>query len=271
MRRPGEEEEEKPSNGGREFQNATSSSFPFTLPAGWYVEERPRVSDPGHIDRYYHEPGTGRRFRSFISVQRYLTEDRTAIPIAGTLKSADEYNMQIVTRYSGSTSSVKLPDGWVVEERPRKSNTYQKKDKYYIEPETGVRFRSLKAVERYLTEVDKYLTEANACTGTSKPSTQSGLVKENVSGKEQSPQVKKCVSSEPSKKSGSGKKINSGEDSKTSLLNFSSPPAKIEWVLSGPGGNMWSPFMGEYTVPDSVKQKWSETFILALQERYPCT
>ncbi|KAJ7947695.1 Methyl-CpG-binding domain-containing protein 7 [Quillaja saponaria] len=282
MRVPGEEEE--PSNRGRELQMVTSSSF--TLPDGWYVEEKPRPSDPGHVDKYYYEPGTGKKFRSLVSVQRYLTEDRTSSPTGGTLKSADECNMQIVTQKTGSASSFKLPNDWVVEERPRSNIKYGKViDKYYTEPETGVRFRSLKAVERYLTEVERYLNEGNAYADSAKPSPQSGLAKKNVSGVKHSlkavrkyPTVaeedkvklkamKLAIHSTPSKKSGSRKKIDSGEDRRTSLLNFSSPPAKINWVLSGSGGNMWSAFMGESTVPDSVKQKWSEKFRLALHER----
>lgn len=39
------------------------------------------------------------------------------------------------------------------------------------------------------------------------------------------------------------------------------PPAKVNWVLGGPGGNMWNAFMDDSKVPDSVKQKWSEIFV----------
>ncbi|KAJ0611169.1 putative methyl-CpG DNA binding, DNA-binding domain superfamily [Helianthus annuus] len=51
--------------------------------------------------------------------------------------------MRITTKFT-------LPEDWYVKKVPRKSgNTI---DKYYYDPETGRQFRSLKDVERYLTE-----------------------------------------------------------------------------------------------------------------------
>jgi hypothetical protein len=68
---------------------------------------------------------------------------------------------------------------------------------------------------------------------------------------------------QPSKKAASQKKNISSKGVSTSA----SPPAKINWVLSGSGGLIWSAFMDESIVPESEKQKWSETFITALQDR----
>ena len=68
---------------------------------------------------------------------------------------------------------------------------------------------------------------------------------------------------QPSKKTASRKKNNSSKGVSTSA----SPPEKINWVLSGPGGLIWSAFMDESIVPESEKQKWSETFITTLQDR----
>lgn len=56
----------------------------------------------------------------------------------------------------------------------------------------------------------------------------------------------------------------SGANDRPSKLNFGRPPAKVKWVLGGPGGCMWNPFMDESKVPDSVLQKWSETFVSSL-------
>lgn len=50
-----------------------------------------------------------------------------------------------------------------------------------------------------------------------------------------------------------------------STLDFSSLQAKVKWVLGGPGGNIWNPFVGESMVPESVKQEWSETFVDSIQ------
>ncbi|XP_010541402.1 PREDICTED: methyl-CpG-binding domain-containing protein 5-like isoform X2 [Tarenaya hassleriana] len=44
------------------------------LPPGWRVEDRVRTSGAtaGSVDKYYHEPGTGRKFRSKTEVMYYL-------------------------------------------------------------------------------------------------------------------------------------------------------------------------------------------------------
>ncbi|XP_019186585.1 PREDICTED: methyl-CpG-binding domain-containing protein 7-like [Ipomoea nil] len=44
---------------------------PFNLPADWSVDEVAR-SDSSKSDKYYLEPGTGRRFRSLREVERHL-------------------------------------------------------------------------------------------------------------------------------------------------------------------------------------------------------
>ncbi|RHN58450.1 putative DNA-binding domain-containing protein [Medicago truncatula] len=47
----------------------------FKLPEGWLVEHRPRPSNPDHVDRCYIEPHTGQKFRSLVSVKRYLNKE----------------------------------------------------------------------------------------------------------------------------------------------------------------------------------------------------
>lgn len=59
----------------KQLQIVSLSSSPFKLPDDWLVDERRRISDPTHIDRYYIEPHTGMKFRSLVSVQRYLSEE----------------------------------------------------------------------------------------------------------------------------------------------------------------------------------------------------
>lgn len=53
-----------------------------------------------------------------------------------------------------------------------------------------------------------------------------------------------------------------------STLNIASPPAKVKWVLGGPGGNVWNALMNESVVPDSVKQEWSEIFVFSINQKY---
>ncbi|CAI0413421.1 unnamed protein product [Linum tenue] len=54
-----------------------SSGEEFGLPAGWQVEERPRLSGKlkGRFDKYYIEPETNKRFRSMVEVKEHLQID----------------------------------------------------------------------------------------------------------------------------------------------------------------------------------------------------
>ncbi|XP_022728675.1 methyl-CpG-binding domain-containing protein 7 [Durio zibethinus] len=140
--------------------NPTSPVFksPIKLPRGWVVEERPRVNSaahPGRVDRYYSEPGSGRQFRSLISVQNYLCEGMEYTPSTQRVKFDSKNSMQIVPHVFKSATPFRLPPGWIVEEKPRSNVRYAGViDRYYIEPETGKRFRSIIAVERYLAEME---------------------------------------------------------------------------------------------------------------------
>lgn len=67
--------------------------------------------------------------------------------------------------------------------------------------------------------------------------------------------------------SGSQREKLSGKQAENSALISCQPPAKIKWVLNGLGGNAWSPVIDGSPVSESVKQKWSETFFLTLNDR----
>ncbi|KAL4610424.1 hypothetical protein ACB092_08G048800 [Castanea dentata] len=266
----------------RELQIVSTS--PFRLPDDWFVEFKTRrnnTASPGRVDKYYHEPGTGRMFRSLIAVKRYLTEENQYTPTPEAVKAGNENTMQIVVHTMKSTSHFKLPDDWVIEEKPRSNANYAGiVDKYYIEPGTGQRFRSLVAVERYLTQANENTATPKALKPGDQTSHYCGLRKKNISSDIHSLDVvsedledeedtvtlkalKLYNSSTPSKKTASRKKNNSSKGVSTSA----SPPEKINWVLSGPGGLIWSAFMDESIVPESEKQKWSETFITTFQDR----
>ncbi|OMO67686.1 Methyl-CpG DNA binding protein [Corchorus capsularis] len=136
------------------------SRSPIKLPGGWVVEQRPRVTSAGHpgrVDRYYYEPGSGKQFRSLIAVQKYLSQEMDYTLANATqgqrVKPRDYESMQIVPHVFRSATPFKLPHDWTVEEKPRSNINYAGVvDRYYIEPGTGHRFRSLRAVERYLAE-----------------------------------------------------------------------------------------------------------------------
>ncbi|XVF20119.1 hypothetical protein REPUB_Repub11eG0170800 [Reevesia pubescens] len=75
------------------------------------------------------------------------------------------------------------------------------------------------------------------------------------------------AASKPLRISGSRKKQKSGVEIDPKL-DFTSPPAKVKWVLGGPGGSLWNPFMGESAVPEFIQQTWSETFILSMEDKF---
>ncbi|KAB2606844.1 methyl-CpG-binding domain-containing protein 7-like [Pyrus ussuriensis x Pyrus communis] len=92
-------------------------------------------------------------------------------------------------------------------------------DKTYIEPGTGRWFRSLVAVERYLTEANEEVP--------------------NISSGSCHQQTKSSAEIEPQNAVSSTLKRNiSGENDRPSKLNIGMLPAIVKWVLRGPGGNM---------------------------------
>ncbi|CAN1846999.1 Methyl-CpG-binding domain-containing protein 7 [Linum perenne] len=140
---------------------SASSPDGFQLPEGWIVQKRrrrlPSFGGSPVFDKYYIEPGSGRQFRSLLSVQRYITEGREceAKPKVAKWPRHEKDNMQVVASEYESGSQLGLPFGWLVELRPRSDRS--KFDKYYIEPHTGRRFRSLPDVHRYLKEDEGYV------------------------------------------------------------------------------------------------------------------
>ncbi|KAL5764275.1 hypothetical protein ACOSP7_016629 [Xanthoceras sorbifolium] len=248
----------------RELQIVESTSaifekLPFKLPRGWSVVERPRLncpSHPGRVDKYYFEPGTGRQFRSLTAIQRYLSGDTEDAIVPRRMKSVNKEYMQIVPRSSKSASSFGLPDDWIVEERPRNNINYSGCiDRYFIEPETGLRFRSRIAAERYLKE-KKDIYDENCSLGTFlKHLTDAKKIKTTP----KAPKPGNCSSK---------KHLSENEEVNVSMLDSPRRPAKVKWVLGGPGGNIWNPLIDEALVSESAKQEWSEKFVFAIHERY---
>lgn len=241
------------------------------LPPGWGVEEvlRPNGS---HIDRYYYEPGTGRKFRSSKEVERHLNGEEYPRPrrkltlhnrkpgcqrmiVSGgkMLKLGKELDRNqlamVVSRSAKASPYFKLPDGWIVEKVPRKYDGTI--DKYYYEPETGQKFRSLVSVERYLAELegdDVPLSKALA------------EIKENkLMSKvfQLDNHIENSIHSIPRTKNIYG-------DMKVSSIV--GPPMKVNWVLASPHGDAWNPIISDISVPDSVKQQWTKRFMQLMND-----
>ncbi|KAJ6691727.1 METHYL-CPG-BINDING DOMAIN-CONTAINING PROTEIN 7 [Salix purpurea] len=194
--------------------------------------------------QYYCDPGTGQRFHSLICIQKRLSGETSRSAKPGNKKYASSY---ISLFYCGglpvtqdlSRSLFDLPNGWVVERKPCKNIDYAVIiDKHYHELETGKLFRSLRSVERDLTEGKKHIVTLEALEAEDHfiPFESSGSRKEHVSSK----------------------KV------ETAMLDPSSIPAKIKWVLGGPGGIVWNPFMDDHLVPGFIKQKCINTMAFDL-------
>ncbi|KAK3004017.1 hypothetical protein RJ639_017992, partial [Escallonia herrerae] len=260
----------------------TTTSSSFKLPDGWVVEEVPR-SDGSRVDKYYYEPGSGRKFRSTKEIERYLNGEeytprsrglivknlgsrRMIISGGKMLRLDDEESNQwqlavVAPRNAAASSPYNLPDGWVVEEVPRSSGGST--DKYYYEPGTGQKFRSLVAVEKHLTELKENTPLSQALADLKEYSTP--LSKALAELKEyNTPLAKAFKLRSHVKKCRSLKKICSGDNVQAST--FTSPPVKVNWVLASPGGDAWNPFIGETLIQEPVKQQWSTSFILAINE-----
>ncbi|WZZ21692.1 hypothetical protein YC2023_123079 [Brassica napus] len=203
----------------------------FRLPKGWIVEEFPRLNSY-HIDKFYVERKTGYRFRSLVSVERYLKDPG---------KLADKQPMRL--EYNrGRSRDFSLPDGWIVEGKPR-SNSSQI-DKTYIELGTGNKFRSLAAVERYLNGTDDSVNSM-VPSGRLSRYYEPGLMVFFF-------QIL----------------ANPNRTGFQTVVVDENPPEKVKWVLNGPGGNMFSAHVSGSVVSSSVKQTWSEAFVSLIQDRF---
>ncbi|TXG74000.1 hypothetical protein EZV62_002579 [Acer yangbiense] len=252
------------SSSSRELQivDPTSTIFdklPFKLPRGWSVVERPRLNCPSH-------PGRVDKFRSLMAIQRYLSGDTEVAIVPRRMKSVNENYMQIVPRSTKSASSFGLPDDWIVEEKARNNINYCGTiDRYFIEPVTGFRFRSRIAAERYLKEG----SSKSASTAKAKPINQltNDISDENCSLStflKHLTDAKRIKTSPEASKPGhcsTEKHISDNDEVNALMLDYPRPPAKVKWVLGGPGGNIWNPLIDEALVSDSEKQEWSEKFL----------
>ncbi|KAL8501698.1 hypothetical protein ACS0TY_020991 [Phlomoides rotata] len=254
---------------------------PPTIPGGWGVQEVPR-RDGIRSDTYYHEPESGRKFRSIREVQRYLngegypcrskSRSRTPRNRMMLLPSSRNYGVQrrmivsggklwrlrneLSSNHLGYVTSGRpvraapdiLPDGWIVEEVPRRYTDWT--DKYYYEPETGQKFRSLVAVEKFLAELDE---KENA-----------PLSKTLEEIMENKPLAKVFKLEHHTKSSSPMKKSMSQENARAS--SFMGPPMKVNWVLASPQGDVWNPFIADTLIPDAVKQQWTSRFMIFMSD-----
>ncbi|KAG6681536.1 hypothetical protein I3842_13G098400 [Carya illinoinensis] len=287
MLMPAGESEEPNRNAGRELQIA-STSAPFRLPDDWFVELKPRgstTSSTGRVDKYYYEPRTGQQFRSLVAVERYLRDKKQDTPTPDTVQARNENTLYIEPETGQRFRSLKAVERYLTEAKENTATPKASQNSGSWKKNISSIIRSPRVVSKHRLEAeeDNITLKALKLCNRSKASPNSGSGKKNIPGIIRTPGVvskcwleaeednitlkalKLCNSSKPSRKSGSRKKFVSNKGVNASTLDCASPPAKINWVLSGPGsGNVWSAFINESIVPDSVKQKWSEKFITTI-------
>ncbi|KAF3454701.1 hypothetical protein FNV43_RR05149 [Rhamnella rubrinervis] len=126
-----------------------------------------------------------------------------------------------------------LPAGWHVVDKVRSSGaTAGTRDKYYVDPVSGRRFRSKIEVLYFL---------------------ETGSLRKK----------KKSMENSDADAMGSGgQKQKSSKTAKNSTLNFdfSNVPEKVDWVLTDSTEESWTPYFGDDKVPESSKQEWAVAF-----------
>lgn len=257
------------------------STSKFTLPKDWSVHKVHRKYG-GTTDKYYRDPESGLQFRSLKEVERYITEgvtptksrpkksnnhqeknsaSREMIVVNEKIPSQDltvtnenvssknnnQYQLATMSPTNAS-SPFELPYGWVVKEVPRISGDYA--DKYYYEPGTGKRFRSLVAVQKHLSDIEENSPLSVALEE----------IRENNLPISKAFKLSTTIKNHGSYSSWK-KSVISRKEKTTS---FDSPPSKINWVISGSGGDTWNAFVDDTLVQDSVKQQWGDTFMMAI-------
>ncbi|KAF5178487.1 methyl-CpG-binding domain-containing protein [Thalictrum thalictroides] len=149
----------------------------------------------------------------------------------------------LINQDNNLVDSVKLPDqperlewlppGWLMETKIRyKGESIGHKDKYYIDPETGRRFRSKREVQEYVKNGGAQGTEGRPYK----------RLKTNK---------KDTAKTMPSKSSEAIPPINFDDDE---------PPEKVRWVLGNSTGDLWIPFIGEQRVPENIRLQWATMY-----------
>ncbi|XP_076931630.1 methyl-CpG-binding domain-containing protein 5-like [Bidens hawaiensis] len=136
-----------------------------------------------------------------------------------------------------------LPDDWDMILKKRTSGaTLGTVDRYYISP-SGHRLRSKNEVVTFLETGSKR----------KKPSTPSS---DDASAK--SAKTAKSASKDSTatkKKTSARKKVHAAF-----TFDFKNPPEKVSWCLSYATDDVWSPNIGDWSIPLATKQEWASVF-----------
>ncbi|CAJ1955778.1 unnamed protein product [Sphenostylis stenocarpa] len=260
----------------------SASTSQFSLPEGWMVEERPRPSNPDHIDRYYYEPYTGRKFRSLLSVQRHLAGE-TEGTVPARRKISKNKNTTFAESGAGQqlssvrTANFLLEDAYpTIPKSTLKSGTGERevfggssRKPAYKRSSKEERLKNIQLEEPAKLTIkgpsmvaEKDVTTPRWLKDTYQPKL---VIKGPIvpAEKEIAPTWLRTskLYEKPIKRD--LQKTNKGNNSKSPAHNLPGPPPeKVTWVPSEFGG-FWKPFVDGSAVMDSDKLKWSEAFVLS--------
>ncbi|KAK9059145.1 hypothetical protein SSX86_021764 [Deinandra increscens subsp. villosa] len=150
-----------------------------------------------------------------------------------------------------------LPEDWNMILKKRTSGaTEGTVDRYYISP-TGRRLRSKNEVLTFLETGSKRKKPStpssdDATSNSATPKTKKAATPKTK--KEAAPQAKKTDAPPTTKKKTSArKKVHA-------VFDFKNPPEKVSWCLSYATEDVWSPKIGDWTIPLATKQEWASVF-----------
>ncbi|KAJ4978355.1 hypothetical protein NE237_009135 [Protea cynaroides] len=133
-----------------------------------------------------------------------------------------------------------LPPGWLMENRIRTTGvTAGLKDRYFYDPVSGRQFRSKKEVLCFI----ETGSSGRYRSGSKKSNTDANIMALESSGGD--------------RQNGSNLK---GKRSNASRFNFNNRPSKVRWVLTDSANGLWTPFIGDESLPESSKQEWATAF-----------
>ncbi|KAJ6309802.1 hypothetical protein OIU76_014692 [Salix suchowensis] len=218
---------------GLEHHSPNNDQYPFGASAvsNYGKLEKHQKADEAFLVfcmQYYCEPGTGQRFHSLICIQKRLSGETSRSGKPGNKRICEFLYFLILLWWTASNSRLEI-----------QNVPYIFKSRSLFDLPNGwvVERKPCKNID-YAGIIDKHYNEL-----------ETGKLFRSLS---------------PFESSGSRKEHVSSKKVETAMLDPSSIPAKIKWVLGGPGGIVWNPFMDDHLVPGFIKQKCINTMAFGL-------
>ncbi|KAK1430489.1 hypothetical protein QVD17_13266 [Tagetes erecta] len=156
--------------------------------------------------------------------------DNKSTSAASKEATAEDETDPLLLKYGRPTW---LPDDWGMKLKKRTSGaTEGTVDRYYISP-SGQRLRSKNEVLNFIETGSKRKKPSAASSDDATPKA--------------TPPTKKKTSAR--------KKVHAAF-----TFDFKNPPEKVSWCLNYATDDVWSPTIGNWTIPSATKQEWAAVF-----------